>query len=139
MGPYTGIDLDVRLQGSELHVAAANATSDFTLDFTFKGLVNGVEFYAFDSTPGDKINFVFQYYYEDEWTFYKKFAKDFNIYPNVLQKYILVPAEPQIGMRICMQYENVHATNAAKFSYNLYQFKDSETVDVLTGQSGENW
>lgn len=136
---YTG--LDARLEGTDLFSAPANTVTTFYKDFTFDCKFNGIEIFAFASKAGDKVDLLTEYYAAPltAWKRYKKFAKSFNVFPTTLQKYILFPTEPSVGVRLAIKYTNTHATEAAVFSANLFQFTPSSLVDTSVAAEGEDW
>lgn len=132
--------LDARLVGTDLFTATANSTTDHYFNFEFDCLFNGVEFYAFNSSAGDKVELSTEYYVPpmNTWLRYKKFGKNFNVYPNLLQKYILFPTTPQAGVRVRVRYINVENVDV-KFSMNLFVFKDQQELDLSLAQQGDDW
>jgi len=139
---YGNIDLDARLEGAgTVLVVPANTTKAFYFPFQTDTLFNGMELFAFTSTKGDKIMMQTEYYVPqlEAWLRYKRFAKNFMIFPNVVQKYILFPTEPIVGIRVRIDYTNVNATEVAEFTYNLFKFDNLAKVDVTQGEQGDDW
>lgn len=132
--------LDARLTGTDLFTAPANSTTDHYFNFGFDCLFNGAELYCWDSNKGDKIELSTEYYVPptDTWNRYKKFGKDFNVYPNVVQNYILFPTEPKAGVRVRIRYTNTGDT-AVDFSLNMFIFADQQQVNPSVLEEGEDW
>ena len=132
-------NLDARLEGSDLFTATANSTTDHYFTFSHNCLFNGLEIYAWDSNPGDNIDFSIEYEaIPGVWYRYKKFGKNWNVLPNTLQSIVLFPAKPRAGLRARMKYENKGNTDV-KFIINFIKFADLESVNPLMGQQGEDW
>jgi len=131
--------LDARLTGSDLFTAPAGVKTKFYFTFDFDCKFNGTEVYAWDSNAGDKIELITEYNAGAYgWKRYKKFGKEFNIFPNTLQKYILFPTEPSAGVRLVVEYDNTGLTEV-KFSLNIFLFTDQEIVKPSILQEGEDW
>ena len=131
--------LDARLEGIIFATATANSTTTETYSFTGDREFNGVEMYAWDSNPGDYLNFITEYYTGTEWKRFKKFGKKWYVMPNTLHRVILFPNFTQNGVRIKVEYVNVDASNDVKFVMNLFKFIDEQTVDTSIGEEGEDW
>jgi hypothetical protein len=139
-GKFTLADYDARMTGSDKFTAAANSTTKHYFYFTFDCYFNGVELYAKDSNMGDKLKMYTEYYVPslDVWKRYKKFGKEFNIYPNTIQNYVLFPATPQTGVRVCFEYTNT-GNAEVEFSANFFIFADIEILDLSNLEEGEDW
>ena len=100
----------------------------------------GVSIYAWDSNLGDKVNMWTEYWVEPlgQWKRYKKFAKNFNIYPKTEMKDILFPTTPTNGVRLVIEYNNT-GIGDVNFFMNLYNFVDQQTVDLATASEGVDW
>lgn len=132
--------LDARLEGGIFGTAVANDSTEFIYVYDFDALFNGVQLYAFNSNPGDRIFLSTEYNAGPYgWKRYKKFGKGWYVAPNQLNQIVLFPTYPKQGVRIKLVYENVHATNDVQFFLNLFNFVDIARVDTGTLQEGEDW
>ena len=136
---YREIGIDPRLEGvANVLVSTKNATTTHYIDFTFDGMFNGIEFYAHESYEGDYIDIYIEYLIPPStWRRYKKFAKNFNIFPNILQKYVLTTANVVTDSRIRIDYTSKSTATDAKLSLNKFQFVTSETV--IPPSEGTDW
>lgn len=132
--------LDARLEGKK-YTATANSTTPHYFDFAGDCIFNGIEIYVKDPLFDDEIELLTEYYIPplDTWVRYKKFGKTFNIAPNTIQRYVLLPAEPQLGVRVRVNYKNTSPDTDVRFWVNYYVFNDLEDVDLSSGASGEDW
>jgi len=132
--------LDTAAEGSSLFTAPANSVSDHHFTFTKNNMFNEIFFYAWSPNKGDHIErFEVQYQAAPGlWYRYKKFAKNFNVYPNTLQRFEAIPGRPVAGMRILIKYHNT-GSNAVDFSLNIGKYHDYETVNPMVGQQGDDW
>lgn len=138
-------ELDARLEGMSLMTAPAGENTDFYFIVSLEEgvpdmIFNGVSLYAWDSNKGDSITLSSEYYVPplNQWNRYKKFGKNWNIYPNQLMKDILFPTKAFNGVRIKFTYHNVGVSDV-DFSANLYNFVDQQSVDTMTLEQGYNW
>lgn len=137
--------LDFRGEGVEYQAPVQVESSFHYYNFTHEqavGFINffGVSIYAWDSNKGDKITMWTEYYVPqlDEWKKYKKFAKNFNIFPNTEMKDILFPTTPTNGVRLAIGYTNKGST-PVDFYINLYNFVDQQQVSPSHLEEGEDW
>ena len=100
----------------------------------------GVALYAWNSNLGDTVNMWTEYTIDGgtTWKRYKKFAKNFNIFPKVEMKDIIFPTTPTNGVRLVIEYTNTGISDV-DFFINLYNFVDQQTVDPAQGQEGIDW
>jgi len=131
--------LDARLEGGK-YTATANSITEHHFIFAGDCVFNGIEIFAKDSNFDDDIELYTEYYVPplNEWKRYKKFGKKFNLAPNTLQKYVLLPAEPSAGVRVTIKYNNTGSTDV-KFFANYYVFTDLAEVNPAQLQEGEDW
>lgn len=131
--------LDARLSGTDLFTAPAGQKTKFYFNFNFDCKFNGTEMYAWDSNRGDKLNLSTEYNAGPYgWKTYKKFGKEFNVYPNTIQKYILFPTEPKAGVRLVVEYDNKGVTDV-EFSMNIFLFVDQQKINLSILEEGEDW
>lgn len=135
--------LDFRGEG--ISFEAPVGKNKFEYSFTHEAAVNfvnffGVSIYAWDSNKGDTVSMWTEYYVPpmSAWKKYKKFAKNFNVFPNVEMKDILFPTTPSNGVKLVIEYNNT-GLNPVDFYVNLYNFVDQQEVDVSTASEGEDW
>ena len=136
-GPYPL--LDARLEGKK-YAATANSTTPHYFYFAGDCIFNGIELYFDNPNFDDEIELLTEYTIDGgtTWVRYKKFGKTFNVIPKVLQKYVLLPAEPSLGVRVRINYKNTGGADV-KFWANYYVFVDLQSVDVSVGAQGEDW
>lgn len=130
--------IDARLQGTPLFTATPGLSTHYhTFDFDCK--MNGVEVYAWDANQGDNMSIESQYNAEPYgWKRYKKFGKNWNIYPNERSRIILFPTEPKAGVRLAFTYDNKGVVDV-KFSINVFQFIDRQYINPSLLEEGEDW
>ena len=143
MSDWTGSmnpSLDARLEGSPLFTATANSITEHIIGFDFACDFNGIEFYAWSSNAGDNLTFQTEYYAGPvyNWIPYKKFGKNFNVYPDHVTRVIIFPTKPFLGVRVKIKYDN-KGTEDVKFSMNKFQFAEYENVNTAILDSGEDW
>ena len=136
--------LDFRGEGIAFK-ANASSVSRHEYNFTHEEAVDfinffGVSIYAWDSNKGDNVNMWTEYFVPplDSWKRYKKFAKKFNIFPNMEMKDILFPTTPKQGVKLVIEYDN-KGTSPVDFYINLYNFVDQQKVDTNVAGEGEDW
>jgi len=131
---------DARLAGMPLASAPAEQISVHYFDFLFDCKFEGLDFYAWDSNPGDTLTLETEYYAGETygWIRYKKFGKAWNIFPNEKLRIILFPTEPILGVRAKFSYDN-KGTQPVKFAANMFQFIDHKTVNPAILGEGEDW
>lgn len=142
MSDWTGSSLpnvDARLEGSEVMSAVGNTSTEFYINFNFDCDMTGIEFYAWSPNKGDTLNFYTEYNAGPYgWKRYKKFGKNFNVFPNHISRIILFPTSPKAGSRIKVVYNNT-GNSAVDFSINRFQFTAIEKIDPTKLQEGEDW
>jgi hypothetical protein len=131
--------LDARLEGKK-YTATANSTTPHYFYFTRDCVFNGVEIYVKDANFDDEIELLTEYTTDGgtTWVRYKRFGKTFNVAPNLIQRYVLLPANPSLGVRVRINYKNTGNTDV-KFWANYYVFTDLEEINPALGQQGEDW
>lgn len=130
-------ELDAKVEGTDLFSAAANSVTSHYFTFSHSCTFTGIELYAWNSNPGDNITMLIEYYTGAVWLRYKKFGKKFNVYPSV-DRVIMFPAEPSQGTRLRIDYDN-KGGSSVDFSMNVFKFADSEKINPLLGEQGEDW
>lgn len=131
--------LDARLEGAFFESAPANTTTSYYYTFDCVQDFNGVQLYAWDSSPGDNISLSTEYWDGTVWKRYKKFGKNWYIFPNEVQEVVLFPSRPNGNTRIRLDVTNTHATVPMQFAMNLYKFIDQQLVQSSLGHEGDNW
>lgn len=136
--------LDFRGEGKQFVFAPKETNKDFYY-FNHEVGANkvsffGVSLYAWDSNLGDTVNMWTEYTIDGgtTWVRYKKFAKNFNIFPKTEMKDILFPTTPTNGVRLVVEYSNTGISPVNLF-LNLYNFVDQQTIDPTLGQQGVDW
>lgn len=147
MGAFTNSAdplLDFRGEGKQF-VFPAGETTQQSYDFSHEPAANkisffGVALYAWDSNLGDHVNMWTEYTTDGgtTWKRYKKFAKNFNIFPKTEMKDIIFPTTPTNGVRLVIEYKNTGIAPVNLF-INFYNFVDQQTVDPAQGQEGVDW
>lgn len=135
--------LDTRLEGKCFDCTAGDSTHFYNFSYESpitKVLFNGVETFAKDANMGDSVTLWTEYYAGPtyEWITYKKFGKNYMVFPNTIQKNILFPTEPILGVRMAIKYNNT-GTETVKFAINLFNFVDRQTVNPAVLQEGHDW
>lgn len=135
--------LDFRGEGT--HMVFEKGTSQATYNFSHEAAAVkvsffGVALYAWDSSLGDTVNMWTEYYVPPlgEWKRYKKFAKNYNIFPKTEMKDILFPTTPTNGVRLVIEYTNTGIAPVNLFM-NLYNFVDQQLIDTSTASEGIDW
>lgn len=130
--------LDARLFGISVMVAPSG-TSEHYFSFPFDCKFNGIEIKTNASELGDKLSLETQYNAGPYgWKRYKRFAKQWNVFPDESTRVLLFPTEPKAGIRVKVTYENAHQTDI-KIAINLFTFVDSEIVNAAQLQEGADW
>ena len=72
------------------------------------------------------------------WFGYKKFSKQWNLFPNYVCKTILFPTEPKAGVRVAFTIENNEGV-PIDVGMNFFQFTALEEVHPSLGEQGTDW
>lgn len=129
--------VDTRLQKAGKYTASTG-TSKHYFEFEFDCLFNGLQVFSTNANLGDTVSLEVQYNYGGAWKRYKKFGKEWFIFPNNILDIISVPSEPKDGMRIEFEYNNTGESSVDIF-VNIYTYYDQTTINVAAGQEGEDW
>lgn len=138
-GNFIISEYDTRIQGWSIsNVPTGDSTHYYT--FNFDCFFNGVELYCDTTELGVSITMSSEYYVQplDTWKRYKKFAKDYNIFPSQNHKHLLFPTTPSQGVRIKLEVKN-NTNSSVNLNLNLFQFTKLEKVDPTQLQEGEDW
>lgn len=144
---FNNLEIDARLKGLIFGEASPNSTTEFYYIFDFDCKFNGLDFYVWNSNAGDNITLETQYNANPDpltresnpvWLRYKKFGKNWYVFPNVNKEIVLFPTTPKAGVRLVIKYNNV-GNSAAKLAINGFIFTDSESVNPSLGQQGTDW
>ena len=137
--------LDFRGEGVRFSFKAQEEPSYGYYNFSHEPSANkisffGVSLYAWNSSFGDTVNMWTEYTIDGgtTWKVYKKFAKNFNIFPKVEMKDILFPTTPTNGVRLVVEYSNT-GTAPVDFFMNLYNFVDQQSVNPSLAEEGLDW
>lgn len=137
--------LDFRGEGVKFSFPVQEASSKGYYNFSHepsavKISFFGVSLYAWNSSLGDTVTMWTEYTIDGgtTWLRYKKFAKNFNVFPKVEMKDILFPTTPTNGVRLVVEYTNT-GTAPVDFFLNLYNFVDQQTIDLMVAQQGADW
>lgn len=125
----------------KMYFTAQAGNNSYTMPFPFDCKFEGIEIFSQDANIGDHIP-MFEVRYSIDggvnWLRFRKFAKNWSIFPSTLCRIILFPTEPKAGTLLAFDYYNEGAT-AIKFSLNLFVMTDEEAVDVMQAEEGEDW
>lgn len=135
--------LDARLEGKFFTFGGTNDSIQY-YNFSHEAEVDKVYFYGVETfcngELGDSVDMWTEYYVPqlNEWKRYKKFGKNYMIFPNVMQKNVLFPTTPKLGVRLAIKYNQV-GTGEVKFIMNMFNFVDQQEVKPSALQEGVNW
>ena len=142
--PFDALKIDARLEGKFFN-APANAKTKFYYSFSHEQEIENVRFigtalYAWNSNAGDNVTLWSEYYVPQlsVWKRYKKFAKTFQIFPNMQMKDLLFPTTPSNGVRVVIEYDN-KGNSAVNFAMNFYNFVSIQTIDFSVLGEGVDW
>lgn len=144
MPSFNALKIDARLEGVKFTMPANTTTKKyyyFNHEDTSKVILfMGVSLYAFSANQGDTVNLWSEYTYDGgtNWKRYKKFAKNWNVFPNVEMKDLLFPTTPKTGVRLVIEYTNTGGT-PVDLALNLYNMVDTILVDPNQLQEGHDW
>lgn len=137
-------NLDFRGEGIHLEFNAGQTSTEY-YNFSHtpqEGKVSfyGVALYSPNSESGDNLDMWTEYSVDSgvTWKKYKKFAKNFNIFPRIEMKDIIFPTTPTNIFRIAFTYRSKGISKVDLF-VNLYNFVDQQLVDPTQGQEGRDW
>lgn len=136
--------LDARIEGTPLFSAPAGTKTEFRITFDFDCDLQGIELFAWSSNPGDNVELRTEYDINNSpgnppiWRRYKKFGKNFNVYPNHVNRVIIFPTKPKVGVCLVVSYDN-KGEEPVQFSLNKFQFIPLAKVDTSLGEEGEDW
>lgn len=138
-GQFVIAEYDTRLEGWEISAVPVGQSVHY-YSFTHDSFFNGVEIYNNATAMGIKVSMYSEYYVQQltQWKRYKKFAKDYCLVPGGIQKSLLFPTTPGVGVRIKLVIDNNSGSQFDMF-LNLFKFAALETVDPTLLQEGEDW
>lgn len=131
-------EMDARLRGkywSNIPIGVSNLEYVFEYDCSF----NGAAIWSSVTKGGSSITLETQYDAGPYgWKRYKRFGKDWNLYPNYVCKTILFPTKPKAGIKLLITVDNQEGA-PIDLGINLFTFIYSEIVNPSSLQEGSDW
>ena len=130
--------VDARLIG-HLFQNVPVGTSEQEFIFPYDCNFNGAAITSTVTKLGTKISLETRYQAAPGvWFRYKRFGRDWNMFPNYVCKTLLFPTRPKQGIKLVIGVENNEGV-PIDIGINLYTFANLENVNPMLGQQGEDW
>jgi hypothetical protein len=131
-------ELDARLRGL-LFKSVPVGVSTVEYIFEYDCFFNGASITSSVTKLGTRLSLETQYQAAPGlWFKYKKFAKEWNMFPGYVCKTILHPTKPRAGIKLLIHVDNQEGM-PIDIGVNLFTFIDSEMVNPSLGQQGADW